>query len=221
MFPDGSGWRPQHERDALKTVPQIAVLDYGSGNLHSVSRALEHVGGEAILTGDPGRAAAADALVIPGVGHFGHCVRAIRDKGLDRAIAAFVESGKPVFGVCVGMQVLFERSEEDPEMGLGILRGGSRRLPDDVKVPHIGWNEVTWARSHRYVEGILDGARFYFVHSYAPDATGDAVGVSEHGRPFAAAAARDNVFATQFHPEKSGESGLQLYENVVQVVASA
>ena len=114
------------------------MLDYGSGNLHSVSRALAHAGGEPVVTGDPQRVAAADALVIPGVGHFGHCVRAIRDRGLDRAIAACVGTGKPVFGVCVGMQVLFEGSEEDPEAGLGILPGGSRRLPDDVKVPHIG-----------------------------------------------------------------------------------
>lgn len=200
-------------------MPTIAVLDYGSGNLHSVSRALAHVGGDPAVTSDPDRAVSADALVIPGVGHFGHCVRAIRDRHLDDAIAASVGSGKPVFGVCVGMQVLYERSEEDPEPGLGFLPGGSRRLPETVKVPHIGWNEVTWDRRHRYVEGIPGGTRFYFVHSYAPDAGGDAVGVTEHGRPFAAVAARDNVFATQFHPEKSGEAGLAIYANFVKAVA--
>ena len=201
-------------------MTRIAVLDYGSGNLHSVSRALAHAGGEPVVTGDAARVAAAAALVIPGVGHFGHCVRAIREKGLDRAIADAVGTGKRVFGVCVGMQVLYERSDEDTERGLGVLPGGSRRLPDDVKVPHIGWNEVTWQRPHPYVEGIPDGTRFYFVHSFAPDANEDAVGVTEHGRPFAAAASRANVFATQFHPEKSGAAGLKLYANIVREVAA-
>jgi imidazole glycerol-phosphate synthase subunit HisH len=200
-------------------VAEIAVLDYGSGNLHSVSRALAHAGGEPVVTGDPKRVAAADALVIPGVGHFGHCVRAIRDKDLDQAIAACVGTGKPVFGVCVGMQVLLQGSEEDSEVGLGILPGASRRLPDDVKVPHIGWNDVTWRRPHPYLEGIPDGTRFYFVHSYAPDANEDTVGVTEHGRPFAAVASRDNVFATQFHPEKSSEAGLAIYANFVKAVS--
>jgi imidazole glycerol-phosphate synthase subunit HisH len=201
-------------------VAEIAVLDYGSGNLHSVSRALAHAGGEPVVTGDPQRVAAADALVIPGVGHFGHCVRAIRGKGLDRVIAAVVGTGKPVFGVCVGMQVLFEGSEEDPEGGLGILPGRSRRLPDDVKVPHIGWNDVSWQRPHPHVDGILEGTRFYFVHSYAPDADDDAVGITEHGRRFASVVSRDNVFATQFHPEKSGEAGLAIYANFVKAVSA-
>jgi imidazole glycerol-phosphate synthase subunit HisH len=199
-------------------VTRIAVLDYGSGNLHSVARALAHVGAEPVVTGDPGVAADADAVVIPGVGHFGHCVRAIRARGLDRTIAGAIETGTPVFGVCVGMQVLFEGSEEDPEPGLGVFAGRSRRLPDDVKVPHIGWNETTWERAHPYVEGLRDGTRFYFVHSFAPDADGDTVGITEHGRTFAAAAARDRVFATQFHPEKSGVAGLAIYANFVKSV---
>jgi imidazole glycerol-phosphate synthase subunit HisH len=212
-------------------VPEIAVLDYGSGNLHSVSRALAHAGGEPVVTRDPARVAGAEALVIPGVGHFGHCVRAIRSLGLDDAILDAIGRGTAVFGVCVGMQVLLERSEEDDEAGLGVLTGGSRGLqanapsdvrrdlPRDVKVPHIGWNEVAWARAHPYVDGIADGTRFYFVHSYAPDETGETVGVTEHGRPFAAAAARENVFATQFHPEKSGEAGLAIYANFVKAVS--
>jgi glutamine amidotransferase len=204
-------------------VAEIAVLDYGSGNLHSVSRALAHAGGEPVVTGDPRRVAAADALVIPGVGHFGHCVRAIRTLGLDVAITDAIAGGRPVFGVCVGMQVLLERSEEDPEEGLAVLAGGSRRLaaetPGGVKVPHIGWNEVTWARPHPYVDGVPDTTWFYFVHSYAPDVSDDTVGVTEHGRAFAAVASRDNVFATQFHPEKSGEAGLAIYANFVKAVA--
>ena len=200
-------------------MPTIAVLNYGSGNLHSVGRALAHVGAKVLVTGDPVRAAEADALLIPGVGHFGHCVRAIRSLGLDEAIGAFAASGRPLFGVCVGMQVLLERSEEDPDAGLGLLSGASRRLPRTVKVPHIGWNDVTWSREHPFVDGIDDGTRFYFVHSFAPDAGEDAVGVTEHGRAFAAVAARGNVFATQFHPEKSGKAGLAIYANFVEAVA--
>jgi glutamine amidotransferase len=185
-----------------------------------VSRALAHVGADPVVTGEPDVVVAADALVIPGVGHFGHCVRAIRSRGLDATVSAFVGSGRPVFGVCVGMQVLFEGSEEDPDAGLGILPGRSRRLPPEVRVPHIGWNEVAWRRPHPYVDGLPDLARFYFVHSYAPDADANAIGVTEHGRAFTAVTARDNVFATQFHPEKSGDAGLQIYANLVKAVAS-
>ena len=200
-------------------MAEIAVLDYGSGNLHSVSRALAHAGGEPVVTRDPAQVAGADALVIPGVGHFGHCVRAIRSLGLDGAVLDAIGTGAPVFGVCVGMQVLLERSEEDGDAGLGVLAGGSRRLPATVKVPHIGWNEVVWSRTHPYIEDIADGTRFYFVHSYAPDENADTIGVTEHGRRFAAAAARENVFATQFHPEKSGEAGLAIYANFVKAVS--
>ena len=223
MRADRIGRRPEHEGNALGTVAEIAVLDYGSGNLHSVSRALAHAGGEPVVTRDPSRIAVADALVIPGVGHFGHCVRAIRSLGLDTAVHDAVGRGTPIFGVCVGMQVLLERSEEGPEAGLGVLAGGSRRLlpevPKNVRVPHIGWNEVTWTRPHPYVEGIADGTRFYFVHSYAPEENDDSVGLTEHWRRFAAAASRDHVFATQFHPEKSGAAGLAIYANFVKAVA--
>ena len=200
---------------------RIAVLDYDSGNLHSVSRAIAKVGGDVDVTDDPARVASADALVIPGVGHFGQCVRALADRGLDRAAKEFTATGRPVLGVCVGLQVLFDASEEDAVAGMGVLAGTVRRLPDGVKVPHMGWNTVRWVRDHAFTDGIDDGSFFYFVHSFAPDVDdATTVGVTEHGRPFASAIARDNVFATQFHPEKSGEAGLQLYENVVKVVAS-
>jgi glutamine amidotransferase len=201
-------------------VPSVAVLDYGSGNLHSVARALAHVGAEPVVTSSPAEVLAADVLLVPGVGHVGHCVRAIRSLGLDDTIRTFADTGRPVVGVCVGMQVLFEGSEEAPDPGLGLLRGRCRRLPHDVKVPHIGWNDVTWSAAHPFVEGLQDGTRFYFVHSYAPDPDGTTVGVTEHGRPFAAVAARGNVFATQFHPEKSGDAGLAIYANLVKAVAS-
>jgi len=199
----------------------IAILDYGMGNLRSVARAIEHVGGKPEVTRDAGDALGASALVVPGVGHFGACMRNLRERGLDGVVTAVAESGRPVFGVCVGMQVLLVASEEDPDPGLGLLPGVSRRLPEDVKVPHMGWNTVTWLAPHPYTRDVPSGTRFYFVHSFAPDVGPEAIGRTEHGRPFAAAVARENVFATQFHPEKSGEPGLQLYESFVLEVGSA
>jgi imidazole glycerol-phosphate synthase subunit HisH len=199
----------------------IAVLDYGMGNLRSVARAIEHVGGIPQVTGDAAEALAADGLVVPGVGHFGACVRNLRERGLDAVVKDFAATGRPVFGVCVGMQVLFEGSEEDPAAGLGLFAGGSRRLPPGVRVPHMGWNAVRWTETHPYVGEVATGTRFYFVHSFAPDIeVGTTVGATEHGRPFAAAVARDNVFATQFHPEKSGEPGLRLYAAFVREAGS-
>ena len=197
----------------------IAVADYGSGNLHSVSRAIARVGGSALVTRDAREIAGADALVIPGVGHFGECVRAICHHGIDRAIEDFRASGRPVFGVCVGMQVLFEGSDEDTEPGLGVLPGRVERLTGDVKVPHMGWNTATITASHPYLEGLDDGTRFYFVHSFAPPVGATAVATTTHGVTFAAVVARDNVFATQFHPEKSGEAGLHVYERLVRSLA--
>ena len=199
----------------------IAILDYGTGNLRSVARALEHVGGSAIVTSDPEQALEAHGLVVPGVGHFGACMANLRERGLDAVVKDFAASGRAVFGVCVGMQVLFEGSEEAPDVaGLGLLEGVSRRLPDDVKVPHMGWNTVAWTAEHAYTRDVPPDTRFYFVHSYAPDAQTQTLGVAEHGRPFAAAVARGNVFATQFHPEKSGAPGLALYAAFVNEVSS-
>jgi imidazole glycerol-phosphate synthase subunit HisH len=199
----------------------IAILDYGMGNLHSVERAIERVGGTAETTGEPEVVARADALVVPGVGAFGACMRNLARPGLDRAVREFANGGRPVFGVCLGMQVLFERSEEDPGDGLGLLTGGSRKLPPGVKVPHMGWNDVEWIQTHPYVDGIPSRTKFYFVHSFAPDViAGITIGVSEHGRPFSAVVARENVFATQFHPEKSADAGLQVYETFVKSVTS-
>jgi len=198
----------------------IAVVDYGMGNLRSVARAIERVGGKPEVTDKAATVAAADALVVPGVGHFGACMRNLADRGLDRAIVAFTSTGRPVLGVCLGMQVLFAASEEDPARGLGILSGESRRLPPTVKVPLMGWNEVAWIAPHPYVDSVPGGTRFYFVHSFAPDVVpGVTVGVTEHGRRFSAAVAKDNVFATQFHPEKSGDTGLAIYEAFVRQAA--
>jgi imidazole glycerol-phosphate synthase subunit HisH len=199
----------------------IAILDYGSGNLHSVARAIAHVGGDPLVTASTEQVAGADALVIPGVGHFGTCVRALCHHGFDTSIRTFLDTGRPVFGVCVGMQVLLAGSEEDPEPGLGVLPGRAVRLRGSVKVPHMGWNTVTWTDPHPYVSDVADGTRFYFVHSFAPPVQeGVTVGVTKHGVAFSAAVARGQVFATQFHPEKSGEAGLGIYARFVEAVAS-
>ena len=197
----------------------IAVVDYGSGNLHSVSRAITRVGASPVVTRDADEIAGADALVIPGVGHFGACMRAIRGLGMHSAIEDFRATGRPVFGVCVGMQVLFEGSDEDPEVGLGVFPGRVERIVGDVKVPHMGWNTATWTEPHPYLDGLPDGTRFYFVHSYAPPAAEHTVATTTYGGSFSAAVARDNVFATQFHPEKSSDAGLHVYERFVRSLA--
>jgi glutamine amidotransferase len=198
----------------------IAILDYGSGNLHSVSRAIAHVGGDPVVTADSGEIERADALVIPGVGAFGACAAAIRDRGHDAIIRSWADRGRPIFGVCVGLQILLESSEEDDGVGLAILDGASLRLPATVKVPHMGWNNVSWTRSHPWIEGIPSDTRFYFVHSFAPAVDDRTVGTTEYGVAFSSALSWANVFATQFHPEKSGEAGLQIYETFVKGVST-
>jgi len=201
---------------------EIAILDYGMGNLRSVSRAVQRVGGHARVTSEPDDAARADAVIVPGVGAFGACMRGLVQTGLDAVVREFATTGeRPVLGVCLGMQVLFDSTEEDPDPGLGLLGGVVRLLPGGpgVKVPHMGWNEVRWTADHAVTRGIPSGTRFYFVHSYAPDLIpGVTVGVTEHGREFTAAVARGNLFATQFHPERSGDAGLALYEAFVKEV---
>jgi glutamine amidotransferase len=199
----------------------IAILDYGMGNLRSVARALAHVGADTEVTDQAAALEHADAVVVPGVGRFGACMRNLAPvAGTVRAIAA---AGRPVFGVCLGLQVLFDASEEDEDPGLGILRGRSRRLAErpGVKVPHMGWNDVRWTARHPFVDGIPTGTRFYFVHSYAIDLDARlTVGATEHGLPFSSVIADGSVFATQFHPEKSGDAGLAIYERFVHEVAA-
>jgi imidazole glycerol-phosphate synthase subunit HisH len=196
----------------------IAILDYGMGNLRSVLRAVAHVGGEAEITGDPEAVAEADALIVPGVGHFGACMRNLRERNLTGAVTAFARTERPVFGVCLGMQVLFASSDEDPSEGLALLAGGSRKLPASVRVPHMGWNSVDWLQPHPYVSGIPSGTPFYFAHSFAARVSDTTVGATEYGDRFSAAISKDNLFATQFHPEKSGPAGLSLYQAFVKEV---
>src|SRR3954463_2454059 len=204
-------------------MASVAILDYGMGNLRSVQRAVARVGGSPVVTSSPEEAARADAVVVPGVGAFGACMRGLRQTGLDAVVREFASSMRPVLGVCLGMQVLFDSSEEDPDPGLGLVPGAVRLLPANpaagVKVPHMGWNEVRWVEDHPVTRGIPSGTRFYFVHSYAPDMIdGVTVGGSEHGRAFTAAVASGSVFATQFHPERSGDAGLALYEAFVKEI---
>ncbi len=195
----------------------IAILDYGMGNLRSVHRAVERVGGRAEVTSDPETSSRADAIVVPGVGAFGACMRGLQERQLDRVVLEFARTERPVLGVCLGLQVLFEGSEEDPDAGVALLPGKIRRLEGEgIKVPHMGWNEVRWVADHPLVRGIPDRTRFYFVHSYAPEpAPGTTVGETEHGAVFASVVASGSIFATQFHPEKSGDPGLAIYENFV------
>lgn len=194
----------------------VAVVDYDAGNTLSVTRALEKVGATVDLTPDPERVAAADAVVLPGVGAFGDCVRKLQERGMDAACLEAFRSGKPFLGVCVALQVIFEASEESPGMeGLGLLPGDVVRLKGDgLRVPHIGWNELSLVREHPVLEG-LDGEAFYFVHSYYPEPADadDLVGETEYGARFCSAAGRENLVAVQFHPEKSSRAGLKLYEN--------
>ena len=196
----------------------IVVLDHGSGNLRSVAHALERVGDDVEITGDARTVMRASGVVVPGVGHFGACMTSIRERGFDETIAEFIATDRPVFGVCVGMQVLFEASDEAPDVpGLGVLEGRVAALPDDVKTPHMGWNRVVWRREplHPYVADIPN-PWMYFAHSFAPW-TPDAIGSTTYGsRMISAAVGRGNVFATQFHPEKSGAWGLALYRRFVE-----
>jgi glutamine amidotransferase len=201
---------------------RVAVLDYGMGNLRSVAKAVERVGGEAAIAADAEEVRRADALVVPGVGAFGACVGNLQAAGLDGVIKEFLNLGRPMLGVCLGMQVLFETGEEGgARPGLGILHGTVARLPVGVKVPHMGWNQARWVRDHPLLAGIPSGTSFYFVHSYACFPADDevVVGETDYGTRFASAVARGNLFATQFHPEKSGDAGLEIYRNLIKEIS--
>jgi glutamine amidotransferase len=194
------------------TRPRIVVLDYGSGNLRSAERALERAGADVTVTGDLQAAADSDGLVVPGVGAYAACMGGIEKAGAVPVISDRVAAGRPVLGICVGMQVMYERGEEHGHVtqGLGLLDGVVHRLSAHI-VPHMGWNTVTVPAGSVLFAGV-ERERFYFVHSYAADPQpGDTA--SEHGAAFAAAVERGPLCATQFHPEKSGEAGAQLLRN--------
>lgn len=206
---------------------QIAIIDYGMGNLHSVAKAFEHVAPKAdvAVTSDPKVILASDRVVFPGVGAMADCIRELEARGLTEAVRA-AAAQKPFLGICLGLQALFEHTEEGDAAGLGILPGRVLRFPEEamkgasgekLKVPHIGWNTVHQVMPHPMWSGIDDGARFYFVHSYyvEPAAPDVVAGVSHYPFAFTCAVARDNLFAVQFHPEKSQAAGLRLLANFV------
>lgn len=199
------------------TAPRVVVLDYGSGNLRSAQRAVARAGAEVTVTADLAAAATADGLVVPGVGAFAACQAGIDALGAGEVVASRVAAGRPVLGICVGAQILFDFGDEHGVVtkGLGLLPGGVTRL-ESPRVPHMGWNTVAAPPESVLFAGVAVGSRFYFVHSYAARpspalaATGAVVTVTEHGGPFVAAVERGALSATQFHPEKSGEAGATL-----------
>ncbi len=205
----------------------IAVIDYGMGNLRSVSKALEHVAGDnqVVVTADPAVVAAAERVVFPGQGAMPDCMRELDARGLRPAVLAAAKD-KPFLGICIGLQMLFEHSEEGNVPGLGVFAGDVKRFPEEkmigadglrLKVPHMGWNEVD-QKAHALWANIADAARFYFVHSYCvqPAEASLVKATTAYGVPFTCAVGRDNIFAVQFHPEKSARDGLQLLKNFVE-----
>ena len=202
--------------------PLLAVLDYGIGNLRSAQKSLQRVGADARLTSDPEVIASADAVVLPGVGAFGACMGALRTTGLGAYAVRAAASGRPFLGICVGMQLLYQSSEEAPGVrGLSILPGTVRLLGGDVKRPQMQWNRLDLRRPDPILQGLESDAWVYFVHSYAAEMSYDVIATCDYGGPVAAAVRRENVWATQFHPEKSGRHGLQLLRNFVELVAAA
>jgi glutamine amidotransferase len=205
----------------------IAVIDHGMGNLRSVAKALEHVAPEATIriSADPAEIDRADRVVLPGQGALPDCMRHLREYGLEDAVRRAAAS-RPMLAVCIGEQMVFDRSEEGDAAGLGLFPGTVVRFRDEalrrpdgtrLKIPHMGWNQVKMTRPHPLWDGIADGAYFYFVHSYYADPADLrlTVGETDYGGAFTCAVARDNIFATQFHPEKSAAAGLRLYQNFV------
>ena len=200
----------------------IALIDYGSGNLRSAEKALTRVGGDVRIVNDPAAVRAADAVVLPGVGAFGDCVNNLRALKLDGAIQEFIGTGKPFLGICVGLQMLFEGGEESPAVkGLAILAGHVPRFAaGDLKVPHMGWNQLRVRQPGcPLLAGVADGSHVYFVHSFygAPKDAGVVAATTEYGVEFASVIWQGNVFATQFHPEKSQAVGLQMLANFAKL----
>ena len=201
---------------------KIAIVDYGAGNLRSVANAVASLGCRPAVTSQPGDLDQAAAVILPGVGAAADTMRSLDRLGFSQAIRRVVADGLPTLAICVGMQVLFDETEEGGRHRcLGIIPGVVRRLPAGLKIPHMGWNQVRQAFRHGIFDSIPDGANFYFVHSYCAEPADAAVvaGTTEYGVPFCSAVVRGNLVATQFHPEKSGENGLQMYRNFLRLAA--
>ena len=209
--------------------PFVAVVDYGAGNLVSIDQALTTVGAEVRMAHDPGVFEGVEALIVPGVGAAAPAMASLDRHGLTEPIRDWVGTGRPFLGICLGLQLLFDGSDEDGATTLGVLPGRTRRLDDAPTLPHIGWNQVERTREHPLFDGIDQGADFYFVHSYAgAPSSGAAAAVDRvelaqttHGRPFTSAIARGSLLGVQFHPERSGPDGLRLLRNFVELVRAA
>jgi glutamine amidotransferase len=205
-------------------MTEIAILDYGMGNLRSVEKALEHVGAHGVITHDAALVRDADGVILPGVGAFPKAMDRVRELGLDALVRERLDSGTPVLGICLGLQLLFDStSENEGSSGIGALEGpvGSLNAPG-LKLPHIGWSPVTWERSSPLTDGLEGETPFYFVHTFAPRPADENVvlGTAAYGERFACAVARPPLYGVQFHPEKSSSSGLRLLENFAGICAS-
>ena len=203
--------------------PIITVIDYQAGNIRSVEKALEKSGASVKVSGKASDLEKSDAVVFPGQGSCDSSMVNLRSQGLDEVLVEWINSGKPFMGVCLGLQLLLEESDEGDERGLGVLEGRVEKLPEGQKVPHMGWNSVRFTTDHPVFKGVSQNSYFYFVHSYiaVPKASSIIAGHTEYGRDFCSAVAFDNVVAVQFHPEKSGENGLNIYKNFVSYVESS
>ncbi len=199
----------------------IAIIDYGAGNLHSVKNALDFLGAENVITPDAKVIKNADKVILPGVGAFGDAMDSLRERGLEPVIKECISDGKPFLGICLGMQLLFSESEESPgAKGLGIFNGKIVRIPDKgLKIPHMGWNDIKLTKESKILSGLGDEPFVYFVHSYYLQAEDEAVvsAYTEYGKRLDIAVEKNNVFATQFHPEKSGKTGLKILKNFIEV----
>lgn len=199
-------------------APRIAIVDHGMGNRRSVEKALEHVGARAEITREHARLREADGLILPGVGAFPRAMANMRELGLDEILRELAAAGTPLLGICLGMQLLFEHSEEGAVDCLGLLPGIVTRMPPapGLRIPHMGWNQLEVRRPSALLDGIADGAHAYFVHSFAAPVGADCVAASAHGTPFAAVVERGRVAGAQFHPERSAAAGARILENFLR-----
>jgi imidazole glycerol phosphate synthase glutamine amidotransferase subunit len=195
----------------------LALLDYGAGNVGSVLKAVRYLGYEAQPVDRPDQLSAAQKIIFPGQGHFGTMMKALADRHMSEALRVTLAAGKPFFGICLGLQALYEGSDEAGEAaGLGLLPGRVRRFQDAFKVPHVGWSQLEIRRGNGLFRGVDDGSFVYYCHSYYAPVTSETAAVTEYGESFAAAAQFDHVWAVQFHPEKSGEVGLRVLRNFLE-----